>query len=583
MVKRKYQILILSAVIFLLVLTGCGLGSAEPGRKPSPDWSRGTALSSDVGGTVGMAVIGDAESAHLVWPTALDDQAHIHYVQLNSSGETVADKDLDLPAGRFRTPRLLTDEDDNLHLIWAMRTEDSGGWELWHSLLSSEGNPVGELTIISDPDTRVGSFVAEQNKSGQGYVVWEDDTNDWLVAAPVSSDGVGEPAILVEEALVPGIGVDASGSLHLAWFEPTAIRYAQFASGELGPQEGDIVARFEEQSSNTLDGPAVGIVEDEVYVAWSVFANTGLESGTAWTEYVTFPIDAPKSSPSTRIWILPDEEQPYDPYHGSYALTVIADPVESPMLTTNVVMEPSMAGPAGGEQAMVVSAMQNQRLDQYVQMVVVLFEDGQFSGYQLAGKTESLSREGTLRTDDSKNLHLAWREGTGTKVYYATTAEDMQSGVNRYGGGDLVSVIFGGGLDAIAGALFFPLAAVWFIPGFLILGIWKLRKDDETMQDRVSQFLVVVSIITYQLTKALFLPTIISYVPFSAWVDIPDNMGKVLQVLIPVLILTIGVVVAEFVRRRRPTLSGLLYFLIVCGVDAAMTMGIYGVGYLGYI
>jgi hypothetical protein len=75
MVKRKYQILILSAVIFLLVLTGCGLGSAEPGRKPSPDWSRGTALSSDVGGTVGMAVIGDAESAHLVWPTALDDQA----------------------------------------------------------------------------------------------------------------------------------------------------------------------------------------------------------------------------------------------------------------------------------------------------------------------------------------------------------------------------------------------------------------------------------------------------------------------------------------------------------------------------
>ena len=583
-VKTRKLIVILSAAILaVLFLAGCGLGSSQPGRKPSPDWSRGISLSSDVGGSVGMAVIGDAESIHFAWPTALDDQAHVHYVQLDSGGEILVDMDLDLPEARFRSPRLLIDSEKRLNLFWAMRTPGEKNWELWHALLDETGNLVGQATQISPPDTKVGTFVVAQNEMGDGYVVWEDDTSGWLVGAPVSNSTVGEPANLVEAAVVPGIAVCDHGYLHLSWIEPTAIRYTRYPSGELGPEEGVVVARFEDQSSNTIDGPAINAADDQVYVAWSTYANVGLESGSGWTEYVSFPADSPTSNPSQRLWILGTEDQPYDPYEGSYQLTVIADPVTSPMLTTNVVLEPGMGGPAGSEQAMVVSAMQDQRLDQYIQMVLVLFDDGQFKGYQLAGKTELLSREGTLRTDTSKNLHLAWREGTGTKVYYATTAKDVQSGVNRLGGGDVATVVFGGGLDVITGALFFPLSLVWFIPGFLLMGIWKLRRDDETMENRVSQFLAVIAIISYQLSKALFLPTIIYYVPFSAWVDIPVSMEKVLRVLIPVLILTIGVVVAEIVRRRRSETSGLAYFLIVCGVDAVLTLGVYGVGYLGYI
>ena len=530
-----------------------------------------------------MAVIGDAESIHFVWPTALDDQAHVHYVQMDSSGEIVLDFDLDLPEARFRSPRLLKDSDNKLNLFWAMRTQGSKNWELWHSLLDESGGLAGGATRISPANTKVGTFVVAQNEMGDGFVVWEDDTSGWLVGAPVSNSRVGEPSNLVEAAVVPGIAVDERGDLHLAWIEQTAIRYTLYPHGELGAEEGSVVAKFEEQSSNTINGPAINVADDHVYIAWSIYANVGLESGSGWTEFVSFPSDSPSSKPSKRLWILPDEDQLYDPYQGNYQLSVMADPVTSPMLTTNLVLEPGMGAPAGSELAMVVSAMQDQRLDQYVQMVLVLFDDGQFTGYQLAGKTELLSREGVLRTDTSKNLHLAWIEGTGTKVYYATTAEEVQSGVNRFGGGDFATVVFGGGLDAITGALFFPLSLVWFIPGFLLMGIWKLRRDDETMENRVSQFLVVIAIISYQLSKALFLPTIISYVPFSAWVDIPGNMEQVLRVLIPVLILTAGVVVAEIVRRRRPSTTGLSYFLLVCGVDAALTLGVYGVGYLGYI
>jgi hypothetical protein len=424
--------------------------------------------------------------------------------------------------------------------------------------------------------------VAAQNREGAGFVVWEDDSSGWLVGARVSDGDVGEITNLVEAAVIPGIAVDENGALHLSWIEPMAIKYAVFGPGELESKEGVAVARLEELSVNTIDGPTINIADNQVYIAWSIFANVGLESGSGWTEYVSFPAGAPAATTSTRLWILPDEEQPYDPYKGSYQLTVLADPVTSPMLTTSIVLEPNASGSRGSELAMVVSAMQNQRLDEYVQMVLVLFEEGQFKGYQLAGKTESLSREGVLTTDDTGNLHLVWREGTGIKVYYATTAPNIQSGIDRLGGEDFASIVLGGGLEAVTGAMFFPLSLIWFIPGFAILGIYKLWRDDETMSDRLSQFLAVIAVINYQLSKVFFMPTIISYVPFSAWLETPDSMNISMQVSVPVIILAVGIVVAEIVRRRRPMTSALIYFLVLCGTDALLTLAIYGVVYLGY-
>jgi len=579
----KSPLVLLVMLIAFILLTGCGLGSAEAGRKPSPDWSRGISLSSDVGGTVGMVVTGEAEAVHFVWSTALDDQDHIHYLQLNDEAKTVIDLDLELPEARVRSPRLLLAGDGNLHLLWARRVSGSKYWELWHSLLDEEGQLLGPATQISEPDTKVGSFVATQSIDGTGYVVWEEDNSGSLFGALISETGTGDPIRLVESGSIPGIASDKDGDLHLAWFEPFVLRYANFTQDNLSTTEGEVVSVLDDLSGNTIDGPAINLAEGQVYIAWSTFANTGLESGSGWTEYVSFEADSPEASPSTRLWLSPDEDQLYDPYDGSYSLTVLADPVTSPLLTTNIILEPNAGGPRGSELAMVVSAMQEKRLDEFVQMVLVLFEDGQFKGYQLAGKTESLSREGFLFTDATGNLHLTWREGTGTKVYYATTEPNIRSTLDRLGRDDLASVILGGGLDAVTGAMFFPLSLMWFIPGFLILGIWKIRRDDETMSDRVSQFLVVVSIIAYQLSKALFMPSIISYVPFSAWLDIPEEMKASLRFIVPVIVMVIGIVVAEVVRRRRPSTSALVYFLIACGVDAIFTLGVYGVGYLGYI
>jgi hypothetical protein len=178
-------------------------------------------------------------------------------------------------------------------------------------------------------------------------------------------------------------------------------------------------------------------------------------------------------------------------------------------------------------------------------------------------------------------MYLAWREGTGRQLYFATTQPTLRSELNQLGRTDLFQALAGGGLEAFTGALFFPFSLIWFVPGGLLLGIWKLRRDDETINDAPSRIMVAVALVLYQGTKILFLPSVVSYVPFSAWLDVAPAFGTILQIMVPVLSFVLGFLVAEWVRRRREGTSSLLYFFAVCGVDAIITLMIYGVNFLG--
>ncbi len=129
--------------------------------------------------------------------------------------------------------------------------------------------------------------------------------------------------------------------------------------------------------------------------------------------------------------------------------------------------------------------------------------------------------------------------------------------------------------------MFFPLALVWLAPGLLVLGIYHMRHETESLDRPVSRLLLVVGLVVYQIVKILFMPAILSYVPFSAWLDIGDIAGRILQIITPVLIFGAGIVVAEIVRRRRETVSTALYYLAIGGVDALLTLLVYGVNFSG--
>ena len=91
-------------------------------------------------------------------------------------------------------------------------------------------------------------------------------------------------------------------------------------------------------TGDSLVGPALGVSDGWVYVLWSILRQSGLSAGTAITEYVSFPVDAPGLSNSAEIGIRQDEEQVYLPYEGGLALTQLAAPPENPWESTNFIL-----------------------------------------------------------------------------------------------------------------------------------------------------------------------------------------------------------------------------------------------------
>ena len=570
-------------LLVTLVITGCGAGDAPAGRIPSPDWSRGFPITSNIGGTPGMLVQDGGTITHFAWPTASDDLANIHYQQLNETAEVIVDLNLDLPEGRQRGPRLLPAGDDQVHIIWGLRIPGSRGWSLWHALLDPSGNFVGQPGPISPDDMNVGDYTVAYNHNGETIVIWENNPAKGFWAVQLNADGfVSDPVQLTDSGEAPGAYLEEDNTLHLTWLEDLEVRYAVFPAGELSQTEGQVVAQLQGIIANLQD-PVVGVAGDWVYILWSVFARSGLESGTGWTEYIAFPKGEPGSLSPTRVWMLTDAEQPYVAYDGAYELSVLAPAVTSPALTSSYILEPDTATGRENELAVAISTMQAFRLQEIAQMAVLLFNDGEFDGYQMAGKTDTFSLDGILQSDPDGYMYMSWRDGTGQQLYFATTEPELRDQFNRFGGADFFQLLIGGGLEAVTGVLFFPLSMIWFIPGALLLVIWKLRRDDETVQDVTSRIFLVVAILLYQGTKILFLPSIITYIPFSAWLDVPPRLGSMLQIVVPLFTFGLGILAAELTRRRRPDMGSLLYFFIACGVDAIFTLMIYGVNFLGVI
>jgi len=518
---------------------------------------------------------------HFAWPTASDDLAHIHYQQLNETAEVVVDLDLDLPDGRHRGPRLAPAGDDQVQIIWGVRLPGSRGWTLWQALLDQSGNFVGQPGPISPEEMSVGDYTVAYNQNGETIVIWENNPAQGFWAVRITADGLlSDPVQLTDSGEAPGAYLEEDNTLHLTWLEELEIKYAVFPAGESSQSEGQGVARLEGIVANVQD-PVIGVAGDWVYILWSVFARTGQESGTGWTEYIAFPKGEPAAIAPTRVWMLSEEEQPYTAYDGAYELSVLAPAVTSPALTSSYILEPDTAIGRDNELAVAISTMQKFRLQEIVQVAVLIFTDGEFAGYQMAGKTDNFSMDGILQSDPEGYMYMSWRDGTGRKLFFASTEPELHDQLNRYGSADFFQALIGGGLEAVTGALFFPLSMIWFVPGALLLGIWKLRRDDETVQDATSRILLVVAILLYQGTKILFLPTITTYIPFSAWLDVPPGLGSMLQIVVPFMTFGLGILVAELNRRRRPEMSSILYFFIACGIDAIFTLMIYGVNFLG--
>ena len=565
-------------LFLLLLLTSCGLGSAQKGRKPSPDWSRGVPLDVSVAGTAGMVVTENGKTVHVAWPAVVDDDLAIHYMQLDETGTIVVDRTLDLPSGRARTPHLLLADNGQVQLVWARRL-GGGVWELWQAIVDGEGDVV-KTKQLSTAVMNVSDYNVAQAATGQGFVVWEDAKTDSIWGAHL--DEAADPVLLVESGIAPSIEVDKSNNLHMSWFANGTIFYTAYAKGQLALTTGIRIVDIELSQTDTLGGPELALTDDIGYVIWSRYIATGLESDTGRTDYVAFSLANPVAlAAPDRVSIMPAEEQPYESYAGNYALTTLAPP---PFISmgSNYTIQPSAASGRGDEVAVVVATQQQIRLNTFVQMAVAIFREGKFVGYEIAAKTEGFSQEGLLAADTVGNLHLIWREGAGGRqLYYATTSPALRDSLDALTGEDWLLAAFTGFFEGATGLAFFPLAMLWLLPGGLILGIRQFRVEDESVASLSSYVLLAVSLILYQLTKLLVLPTVLSYVPFSSWIEVSAGWEMPLRIGYPIFSFIVSIIAAEWLRRKRPSTSTLLYFFTVCMVDVIFTLSVYGVAFLG--
>jgi hypothetical protein len=571
-----------------LLLTACAGERKSP--KPSEDWSRGLLLTDDSVGSAGLAVDESLRQVYVVWPVALDKDMAIRFTRLDDLSEPVISKDLQFP-GQLIYPSLVSGSSGELHLFWASRPSGSPGWSLWHAKLDQEGNLLEQARQVSSDEDNVGNYTATPDAAGGALVAWSQWSTEGIYLLHIGEDGkaLSQQMEVSSSGESPAARVGPDGDVHVAWMGEGGVHYAILSLEDLSaPVEGQLVAEIKMGTGASLIGPELGLSEDWVYVFWSLLNQSGLEAGTSKTQYVAFPLGAPEKTPVDSIWILPEEEQIYEPYQGELALSQLIKPPQEAWATTDYIMRPavmqdfSVSSGANPDLAVAVAANQLYRLNPYLQIAVAVFADGEFKGYSYVSKTEQISDYPVIFFGPSGNLYTLWREKMlGSDVYYAATEANARENLDDLTAADFTDAALQGTIEMLVSIAFMPFVGLgWMLGGFIVLGIWKIIRDQDDMSMWINWPALAIGFLVYFAIKLATLPTFLTYVPFSAWIFIPEGLQDLLRYGVPLAILAIALAVGHWVRVKYSD-SVLIFYTVASLTDAMLTLAIYGVNFLG--
>lgn len=573
------------AFILIFLLSSCAIGE-EKARKPSDDFSRGLPLADNVISSITVSVEPAGDMVQVILPyESGQGQINFRYIQIDGKAIVKVDQDLSHAFGNLaRSPKMVSNG-DQLHLIWASRDDTTAGWQIWYALV----NQLGEITtiprIISHGTEWVSQFEISGDGSGGAIVLWEDRDSNEIKSTILSSTGevTSPPLVYVTNGAKPSLAMDNNGDIHLIWMEEEDLYYSKLDENTALPLQGEKLIDIQLPLGNRVEGPALGLSKEHVYVFWSTLRQTGLEAGTAITEYLVFPEGQPDRVQKGLLNIYPDNKDRFLSYQGEIALSQIISKPPEEYLNTDFVYAPHTGSGFKDTLLVAVAANQTDRLDTHIQIIIGIFEGGEYRGYALPTRTTSISQKPQVSVDKSGHIHLVWQDGSGGNlVFYASTAPEVKARLDKVSFSDMPTLFLSGGLEAITGILLFPFAFPWMAVGLLILIIWRLVHNDEDISLLPSKILLGAALLSFQVSKLLFLPDILIYVPFSAWLDISAGMGLFLKIAVPVFIFGIAFTVAEWRRSQRTSPpSSLFYYIIVIFIDTALTLAIYGVVFLG--
>jgi hypothetical protein len=423
---------------------------------------------------------------------------------------------------------------------------------------------------------------------------------------------LSEAAVINQDGERPSLKVDPAGRVHLAWLHEGSFYYAAQSLSAIGPAPGTVVVDADEwgtlnTTGDSLEGPELGYADDWIYIFSSVVSNSDHEAGSGIAEYVSFPAGSPAAALPQRLWALPVENQPYEPFASSLALTELSQPLtiqeaaddygrevdylselhgdwtELAGAASNFMVGPSAMVGDGEQLAVAMAISQDAGLDSQLQIATLLFDDGRYLGYSIASRTDALSNDPVMAVDERGDLHLAWREGAwGRGVSYATTAPAARAALDRLTVSDFTYLVLQGSLDGLVSVMLMPLAGWWMVPGLLLMVLYARFRRRTAITEPITWIALMVAISIYLVMKLLFLPTMTTYVPFSAWLPVPSILEGPFQLGVPVLILLLAILVANRVRLRYSA-SAVLFYVALALTDATLTLVVYGVNWMGVL
>ena len=595
-------LLILGLLCILLVpfLSEIDL-STDLSQKPSPDWSRGLRIGQTSDEVGGATLAADQQNhIHMIWrvPSGVRER-DLHYVHLDEQGRKVAERNLETGLHWPGLSRILVDGKGRVHVFTLARQEVGAPQTLYHLLLTSEGRLSTPPTMLSssseyvlypydlvaDPEGRIHIFWSQRGVEGSNlyYSTLVTDSERLSMASP---------RLLVPGGSHPASGIGRDGKIHLIWLEQGeeagkgGVYYVALSDPIPESVSGLRILEWTESEQDDLWGPVLGLDQEYAYIIWTGGHSYGkISSGSSIGWYVSVPLSDPQPAPAQRISLPVEDEPSYLPHRAPYGYRYVAPLPQEGSPTSGFLSMPYALTEQGEENPVVFSLKVEHGRAGKIQIALVVFADGQISGYQLVGKTGHLSRRPRLIADSGGNLHLTWVEFTGsipTDVYYASTSPSVKAQLDRLTSEDLRLGLFNAAFGMSSAWLFTPLAIPWLIPPLICMAIASRLVGEGGVQERRGKIALALTLILYMSTKVLLAPSLLTYVPFSDWMPfIPPLLSTLLRIGVPSSITALSIIILIYLIRYREirSLLGASFAFII--PDLLLTLSIYGLALAG--
>jgi hypothetical protein len=213
-------------------------------------------------------------------------------------------------------------------------------------------------------------------------------------------------------------------------------------------------------------------------------------------------------------------------------------------------------------------------------------QNGLPTSYQLLSFTQQSSTDPTVVSDEEGRLYTTWLESGDVArfdVYFASTSPDIQRTFKPVTADDVTQLSAATIFGLLTGILLAPIAAmIWLVVPIITIPLTSIfRRGEQTLRSPGTILSLVIAIIVFQIIKIASLPAITDYVPFSAWLPLPDLLKVPLQISVPILIMIGALLISWNFTYRRNSNSPLFFMLLYIAIDALLTMAIYGVLFYG--